>query len=205
MHKPSSIIWLSFRIIGHTQKHTNHKTTSTGANVGLATNRHVYSKFYIVVLNIGSLCAKPSLTGLCSRVHNSDETQLTYLIFCTHVNKHLVNNVWQNNFITSYCFWMLPNMLEYTLFWDTRYNTSLHSRGWVTAHSKWLICSSFSYIMKRFLQQKFSKFIIKIQFLYQLTVLVLFLCFSSLFPVASVMLYFAGHFLWRRDDFQQLS
>ena len=49
------------------------------------------------------------------RVHNSDETQLTHLKFCTHVNKHLVNNVWQNNFITSYGFWMLPNMLEYTL------------------------------------------------------------------------------------------
>ena len=63
---------------------------------------------------------KPSLTGLFSRV---DEIQLTHLKFCTHVDEHLVNNVWTNNFITSYCFWMIPNMLEYTFFWDTRYYT----------------------------------------------------------------------------------
>ena len=36
------IIWPSFIIIGHTN-HTNHKTTSPGANVVLAKNRHVSS------------------------------------------------------------------------------------------------------------------------------------------------------------------
>ena len=66
--------------------------------------------------NIGSSCMKPSLTGLCSRVHNSDKTQLTHLKFCTHVNKHLFDIVCKNNFITSYCFLMLPNILEYTFF-----------------------------------------------------------------------------------------
>ena len=50
--------------------YTNHKTTSPRANVGLAKNRHVMH-------NISSLCIKSSLTGLFSRVHNSDETQLT--------------------------------------------------------------------------------------------------------------------------------
>ena len=71
--------------------------------------------------NIGSSCTKPSLTGLFSRVHNSDETQLTHLKCCTHVNKHLVNNVWKNNFIMLYCFWMISNILEYTFFRNTRY------------------------------------------------------------------------------------
>ena len=68
--------------------------------------------------NISSLCTKSSLTGLFSRVHNSDETQLTHLKFCTqYVNKHLVNSVWFFYFfITSYCFWMLPKMIEYTYF-----------------------------------------------------------------------------------------
>ena len=99
--------------------HTNHKTTSPGAVLAWL---KIDMFTLILVHNIGSACTKPSLTGLCSRVHNSDETQLTHLKFCTHVNKHLVNNVCKNNFITSYCFWMLPNMLEYTFFWDTRYD-----------------------------------------------------------------------------------
>ena len=37
---------------------------------------------------------------------------------CTQI---LVSNVWTNNLITLYCFWMIPNMLEYTFFGDTRY------------------------------------------------------------------------------------
>ena len=71
--------------------------------------------------NISSSCTKSSLTGLFSRVHTSDETQLTHLKYCAHLNKHLVTMCEQNNFITLYCFWMLPNMLESTVFWDTRY------------------------------------------------------------------------------------
>ena len=113
MHKSSSIIWPSFIIIGHTQ---TTQTTKPLAQVQMVAwlKIDMFTLILTVVHNIGNSCTKPSLIGLFSRVHNSDETQLTHLKFCTHVNKHFVNNVCKNNFITSYCFWMLPNMREYT-------------------------------------------------------------------------------------------
>ena len=76
--------------------------------------------------NISSSCTKPSLTGLFSRVHSSDEKQLTHLKCCTHVNKHLVNNVWKNNFITDTLFQCYPIWLS-ALFGDTRYYWSHHT------------------------------------------------------------------------------
>ena len=72
--------------------------------------------------NISSSCTKSSLTGLFSRVHNSDETQLTHLKCCTHVNKHLVNMCVKKIILLRHTvFECYPICLSTPFFWDTQY------------------------------------------------------------------------------------
>ena len=104
--------------------------------------------------NIGISCTKPSLTGLFSRVHNSDETQLTRLKFY----KHLVNNVCKNNFITSYCFGMLSNMLEYTFFGDTWYNPTGRIKSFYAVHSHTPFIHSWIWLFLLHLASEFNHF-----------------------------------------------